>query len=59
MKKNMSKLMSKILYIAGKYSACALAIAAVTVAAEASTRCCTYALHQPEVPAEVKKYRKF
>lgn len=59
MKEKISALWDKAVKGSMKYSSCALGLVAIMTATIASSRCCCFCLHQPEVPAEVKKYRKF
>lgn len=59
MKEKFSALWGKIVKGSMKYSSCALGLVAIMTATIATSRCCFFCLHQPEVPAEAKKYRKF
>lgn len=59
MGKKISEIALRVGRFATKYSSCALSAVALMAVTAAMGRCCVYCLHQPEVPAEAKKYRKF
>lgn len=58
MNKKLLDLTKKMSLFMKKYSSYTLGLAAVLCTVYTSTRCCFFALHQPEIPAEAKKYRK-